>query len=505
MDNNAKFKWLHLLCMATVIVALLTGFRIHLLDSNNLLASLSPILPQGQIHSWHFKAGIVLIALLPVYWIFGRTHVKPRRQRASIYHRSLHRAAYVLLPLVIITGIALWVGNGSTDWRTWHFYSVSSLCVYIILHGYVYFLQLGRSLLNALFSKQMTSLSSLLFVGLFFIAVSMMWQSVSYTMPDQLNVHSISPQTAIQIDGMALEPFWQQTPSISIVTGGGANFKEGRSLVTVQAVANNNESYFLFRWQDPTESLTHLPLEKRLGRWQVVQEGYEHFDEQTYYEDKFAVMLSSTCGHGADGTIHLGHKPLPDKPANWHGKGYHASLDGRVRDLWHWKAVRTNNMYQADDNAFSYPLSALAGERRYTAGYQADGKESGAYVSNWQWFNPLHVQPKRLPFSQQDNQYVLAWFDSRPYKAKHDNFPNGTRIPSTLYRSNRFEGDRGDVRARAQWHEGEWTLELARKNQTGSELDVSLVSGTCLWVAAFDGAQIAHTRHQRPIKLDYQP
>ncbi|ACA88871.1 ethylbenzene dehydrogenase-related protein [Shewanella woodyi] len=503
MENPIKFKWLHLLCSLAVLVSLLTGFRIHLLNGYDTLFLLSPILPQGQLHNWHLLAGISIALLIPLYLIFGRTHANGRRSRAGRYHRNVHRLAYLFIPATLITGSMLWLGESDLTWRQWHFYSVLGLLIYILLHGYIYFLQLGKTLLSALFSRQMLTLNASLFIALFGLAVTAIWALTSNLAPHKLTALNINPQTHIDIDGKALEPFWKQAPKITLITDGGANFVDGQTPVSIQVAANETESYFLFRWRDTTHSLEHLPLEKQQSRWWVLQQGFHRFDEQKFYEDKFAVMLSSSCGQGGDGTVHLGPKPLADKPANWHGKGYHASTDGRVRDIWHWKAVRTNDMFQADDNAFTPPLASRSGERRYTAGYHADGKESGAYVANWSWYSKQSVEPKRLPLHENTSKHLLAWFDSEPYQANKDNYPEGARLPSTLYRSNRFEGDRADVRARAVWHQGFWTLELARKHDTGSELDVKLTTGTCVWVAAFDSAQIAHTRHQRPIKLNY--
>ena len=144
-------------------------------------------------------------------------------------------------------------------------------------------------------------------------------------------------------------------------------------------------------------------------------------------------------------------------------------------------------MVQMDDNVISNPLAPRAGERRYTAGYFPDGKESGAYVMNWLWSAKKAVTPRRLPLISGEFNYQV-----------------GDTLPSVLYRSTRFEGDRGDVTAKGHWQNGYWTLEVARRNDTQSKYDVALEDGVCLWVSAFDHAQIAHTRHQRPLKLHYQ-
>ncbi|WP_394389997.1 cytochrome b/b6 domain-containing protein [Shewanella woodyi] len=151
MENPIKFKWLHLLCSLAVLVSLLTGFRVHLLNGYDTLFLLSPILPQGQLHNWHLLAGISIALLIPLYLIFGRTHADSRRSRAGRYHRNVHRLAYLFIPATLITGSMLWLGESDLTWRQWHFYSVLGLLIYILLHGYIYFLQLGKTLLSALF------------------------------------------------------------------------------------------------------------------------------------------------------------------------------------------------------------------------------------------------------------------------------------------------------------------------------------------------------------------
>ncbi|WP_277948926.1 ethylbenzene dehydrogenase-related protein [Pseudoalteromonas piscicida] len=128
---------------------------------------------------------------------------------------------------------------------------------------------------------------------------------------------------------------------------------------------------------------------------------------------------------------------------------------------------------------------------------------------NWRWYSPSEVTPKRIPVPSPDisdisERKVLDWFASETYDPKRDMAKIGEQLPSVLYRSNRFEGDRADVRARGEWHDGYWTLELVRKNQTHSKLDVELRSGICMWVSAFDHAQIAHTRHHKAIQLRYR-
>ncbi|WP_087016776.1 ethylbenzene dehydrogenase-related protein [Thaumasiovibrio subtropicus] len=508
----ALFRYLRSLHVVAVILALtslVTGLRISIV-SHTTWQWLSPLLPQGNVHQWHFAAGAPLLVLILIYMGY-RVYVGLLRSSSKKgtkgYHRWVKWLGYMALCLLATSGLLLWFDTWIDVARPLHFYAASLFMLYLLLHGWIYLLQKGKGVLVWLvpsFSKAtLLTVFSLGTLGWFLFAFGQQGETVGRV----LSVKTITTDTLWAVDGKADEAFWDQVPRHTIETSAGANFVNGQTKIHVRAVDNGIETLFLIEWQDETESLTHLPLLKTQGRWVVQQQGFSHFNETRYYEDKFAVMLSSECAVGADNTLHLGPKPLQGKPANWHGKGYHAALDGRTRDLWHWKAVRTNPMYQADDNLFTAAQLPLDGERRYKAGYMTDPKESGGYVMNWQWFKTASVTPKRLPLEQVDPLAARAhldWYGSAPYEQQNDTYLEGQQLPSVLYRSNQFEGDRGDVRAHGVWKQGKWTLELARLRDTESDYDVVLENGVCLWFAAFDAAQIGHTRHQMPLRLQYE-
>lgn len=508
-SNHALFLNLHLLAIVLVGVSLATGLRISLLKYAHF-DFLSALLPQGQMHTVHYYSGLML-GVLCLSYVFYRKRFT-HKTTDNKYHRIVNYLGYAVVVACIATGLLRWL-DWAASWVTLTHYLFALLFIaFLLLHSYVYFLSLGKKLIGKLFQIKALKKQKL-FLGCFVIfACFAIWTFEQYKSTNY-RVVALNNSAFIAVDGKDDEAFWRQVNWHEINTYGGANFNNGHTPVKVKIASNDVESYFLFRWQDETKSLTHLPLVKLNQQWQVKQQGFHSFNETRYYEDKFAVLLSQSCDHGGDGTAHLGKSPIKGKPANWHGKGYHGALDGRVRDLWHWKALRTNDMVQMDDNVIAAPRSAKSGDRRYTAGYFADGKESGAYVMNWLWYGKDKVTPKRLPLPEYQQMYqgsdkdleqaVMPWFSSTPYKSLLDTYPEGTLLSSVLYRSNRFEGDRGDVTAKGHWQDGFWTLEVARRNKTGSEYDVALEQGVCLWVAAFDHAQIAHTRHQRPLKLDY--
>jgi len=527
---------MHTVLMITVVINLLTGLRIATVHRPALL-SWSAFLPQGSLHSLHLTVALILLTIVisyGFYHLFSQHFIENKRNSGSQskshsksrYHQLIIYLGYSGLSLLLFTGACLYFDflPANLILET-HYIIALIILAYIPLHAGVYFVQYGSKLLTNIFvfTKKNGKANIIFASSSIVIAISLV-SVFSVNPPVPLIIHQIELSIKMQIDGFADEEIWASIKPQRVNTFGGANFGNGSTQVQIKAVQNGIEAFFNISWQDTSQSLHHLPLLKTVNGWQVMEDGFYHYDEKTYYEDKLAVILSNNCDLGAAGTAHLGAKPLPDKPANWHGKGYHYTTDDSIVDLWQWKAVRTNNMLLMDDNYISKPSKVLAGKRRYTAGYKTDAKRSGAYVMNWQWYTANGITPKRLPkYMPKDSEdiqayqitpnshqagknksWVIPWYDAKPYTAELDTLAVGTVLPSVLYRSNRLEGDRADVRAFARWQNGQWSMELSRKLITGSKYDIELKEGICLWLAAFDHSQTAHTRHVRPLQLQFK-
>lgn len=534
MSLTQKSVWaiLHWLAIAAVLVSLGSGLRIAVLEYPWLLR-LNALLPQGEMHGLHLIAGWSLTLLLVTYTgllLLGRqAGLMPHKKPGGFnrFHFNVGWALRLVVLLLLGSGWLLYIeapGLAAGAAKLLHFICALCAVLVVFLHGSGFLLQSGRRLLRLLFQPlQQARITLLAGALLLCVAGAGAMALLARETNHRLQVTTIKDDIFIEIDGRADEAVWSQAKPLTLTTHGGANFDEGATPVTLRALQNGSDMFLHFRWQDVTESLEHLPLVKTDNGWQVRQDGFQDFDEKSWYEDKFAVIVSNSCEWDAAGTAHLGPKPLGDKPKHWTGQGYHYREQGLV-DLWQWKAVRTNAMKLMDDNYIATPAEARAGDRRYTAGYQQDANESGAYKMNWRWYSAAGIVPKRLPLAAEqllpyqasaqegaaaepvaaDMPWVMPWFDTEPYQQGKDNYPVGTVMPSILYSSNQFEGDRAHVRAYARWQDGYWSLEVFRRLDTGSDKDVALRDGVCLWVAAFDRAQIRHTRHVRPIALEFQ-
>src|SRR5688572_17932432 len=141
---------LHWVTAIAFIVSLFTGIRIAA-DALNAPVShwLSPILPQGEIWTWHFLAGLALFFCAAAYLIYmrrsglanrnalkkSRVMVMPvaAKMRFGGLNVLLHWAAYLIIVVMTVTGVLLYLGHGG--WLVQiHSYTAFVGLTYIFVH-----------------------------------------------------------------------------------------------------------------------------------------------------------------------------------------------------------------------------------------------------------------------------------------------------------------------------------------------------------------------------------
>jgi len=350
---------------------------------------------------------------------------------------------------------------------------------------------------------------------------------------DTLHIRRIGATDIPVIDGETSDPIWRKVPPIVVVTEQGGNFdSKGETTISIRAVHDGVWAYFLFIWDDPTRSLKQLPLRKSADGWHLLHDGYEAGDEHAYSEDKFSVLLTKLDAVLAgDLTFHAGAAPAAGKPRTLSGRGLHYTMtEGVFADVWQWKATSTSPSLFMDDDHFGPPMAATPAQANgmapYRGGFAPDPGTSN-YEDNFPprapWDYAKTVVPRRLPKDLSATMAALGYIDldpdhgesegarwymmedeSVPYSPELDRqIPEGAIIPGIIL-SGKYSGDRADVRCGARWAAGRWSLEVVRRLEVQSPYDVSISTGTFMRVAAFDHAQIRHTRHVRPIRLEVE-
>jgi hypothetical protein len=127
-------------------------------------------------------------------------------------------------------------------------------------------------------------------------------------------------------------------------------------------------------------------MQKQADGWHLVGTRADIADVTDFYEDKFAILFGRTTEFGNGGSTHMGPKPLGDKPAPLHSRGFHYTTDGSYLDVWQWKASRGGMLGHVDDQYFGPPIepkpAEVAGTARYQGGYWND-PGSAFYVYNF--------------------------------------------------------------------------------------------------------------------------
>jgi len=500
---------LHNLFILFSITSLLTGLRIATLEHKEVLL-FSYILPQGGVLYWHFLSALGLFSTIVAYVAYRIFYAKT--------HHGNKIILYGIVIFVVTSGAMVYYNFSKAQLSIeMHFYLALLFFLWIFFHLMEKFVFNSLSALKPLFFlHDVFSKQPLVILGIFVGSFFTLHVATSIFDAQVLHVKKIPNTSFIKIDGIADELEWLDTQHTHIYTYGGANFKDGSSDITLQALRNNKEIYLHITWSDPTKSIRHLPLIKTIDGWRILQNGLYNFNEVEYYEDKLAIMFSKESSIGGGRSVYLGEKPLKDAPPCWHKRGYHYTTDGIIRDVWHWKAVRSNYMKQATDSYFGSPDIPRAGQRRYTAGYHGDPKLSGGFTMNYKWYKKGVVVPKRIPKSDEIIQkyqrlineeklaWILPWYDTKPYYEEDDTYKVGTILASVLYTSNAYEGDRGDVSAYGVYKDGRWSLEMVRSLKSNSQYDLNITDGIYMFISAFDHAQVAHTKHDRAIKLAFK-
>jgi hypothetical protein len=523
--------------VVALLLSVTTGWRIaSMTDSSGLFKWLDVLLIQGNVLRWHFVSASVLTALVIAYVVFlvrmgfgARLSVRMSALKSTDHttrwqaiNRLTYWVSFALLAGAAFTGTWVYFSPGLLpteplirihQWLSWGFVAYMALHIvgHIILGGF-------RQLLKIVTPRLAYGVGAV-----FAVAAGAGGAAMAYVADQtaQMTLSLVKTSTLPVLDGKADDAVWQQAPEVKVHTSRGFNLADasGEVPVYVRALHDGQKAYFLFKWQDPTRSQKHIPLQKTAEGWKLLHSNYYNNDENDYYEDKFAVMIAQSPVAGGN-TVRLGAKPFADKPGPSNGLGLHGTTDGSLADVWHWKSVRSGALNQFDDNYFGPIQEPKTG--RYTGGYAQDPKTGGGFDQNFERIPDsksikLKFLPKNLAAQQalmgkfdpslnvsDMGQYAMAKTDVVPYSAELDAaIPVGTVIPSVIY-DVPFTGDRGDVSAHAQWKDGWWTLEASRKLDTGSKFDQPIATGNYMWVSVFDHNQVRHTRHTIPMKFKLQ-
>jgi Ethylbenzene dehydrogenase len=459
-----------------------------------------------------------------------------RRMKFEALNIGLHWFVYALIVVMTVTGILLYLGHGGWLVKV-HSYAAFVGLGYIFVHVVSHYLYGGWWQIFRLFRPAKLVITRavrprpLLIGTIAGVAVAAGIAGADWGTRDTMIVARVNG--APTIDGVLDDAVWQQARPVFVRTQQGVSLGgTGESLVEARAVHDGTRIYMAVRWSDPSRSMRRVPMIKRADGWHLLADGADIAEVNTFYEDKLAIGFSRSPAYGSGDSTHLGAKPLGDKPAPFHARGYHFTAEDNLMDVWQWKASRGGHLGYVDDQYFGAPRDATppeaAGQARYQAGYWNDPGRA-FYSYNYKGEPPGGfrgpVTVARLPKDWKATQAALGRFDLNPDSSDEEGsrwwmmegetvpyspdldaqIPVGTVMPGVLITGN-YEGDRADIRGAARWKDGHWHLEATRNLRTGSKFDHDFVPGRDLymWFNVFDHTQTRHSRHARPVRIVVQ-
>ncbi len=235
--------------------------------------------------------------------------------------------------------------------------------------------------------------------------------------PELVAVKTAQPPS---LDGRGNDPAWQGGAPVVLTANGVMPRTRGTSSkVELRAAYTDTHLYILATWDDATKD----EVGHRTWRWDAEKRSY---GEDADREDMFAVAFQHTGPFVAD--------MLAGVEATW--------------DLWHWKAFRTNPQGYAMDKTHRYTDAQPPG----MANKHAAGDGSDTWIGR-----------------PQDAGTTVEVQHAAPTEFK------GERVPR--YSPGQPTGSAADVTAKGAWVNGKWTLEFARRLDTGYPDDTAFKLG----------------------------
>jgi hypothetical protein len=222
------------------------------------------------------------------------------------------------------------------------------------------------------------------------------------------------------VDGTAADEAWASAKAVELVSKGvfPAN-KDKSTTVQVKSVRTETHLYLLVRWKDETKD----DQAQKPWIWDAAKNAYAEGPER---EDMLSVAFEHTGPFNPD--------MLAGVEAIW--------------DVWHWKASRTNPQGYAMDRTHRYTKEQ----------WQGKGKSHKARNGDTIWI----ARPEDGGDTVEKKQAAPA--------AKGE-----AKVPQ--YLAGTPTGSAGDVKAKAAWADGWWTLEFERKLDTGNADDTVFAPG----------------------------
>jgi len=280
---------------------------------------------------------------------------------------------------------------------------------------------------------------------------------------------------------------WNGVSPVWLHVKGRDSFSDEAVKVSMKAAYTLDAIFFLFRWPDSTKSITKKA-------WRFDGTKWAHLDGD---EDRLALIFEITRinGFASRGCAVICHSP-PDVPRK---EWKLATRDPAEKaDLWHWKAARSDPYGYADDGWLTVAGNPSGSYR--TTGRRSDAGEGGdIYNETEDKSGPMYMQSRsRKPLNP---EFLL--FEEVVVISAEAVFSAGERLTYRMPKKPTLS--RADIKASAEYANGEWTLMLSRKLETGWPDDVqfNIRKEYSFALALFDDSGDDHSKATQAMTLRF--
>jgi hypothetical protein len=267
----------------------------------------------------------------------------------------------------------------------------------------------------------------------------------------------VAKKSTPTIDGKDGDATWGQASEVNLslpVQKGG-----GPTKATVKAAYDDNNIYFLVKWQDPTRTES---IHKKMWTYNAADGTWK----QSGNEDRVYFLFNINASDFDAGCAVYCHVGNPDWDVT-HDSRMGTNNPGESIDVWHWKAARTNPVGHADDkhwvdlteaDEIVYEGETVLKTRLADEGSGFDSGNSDAGLPKY-----MH---KNAPGA---NVNFLFDADKVAFDA-NAGWSDGDTIPGYIAKAG--SGSEADVVAKATYSGGTWVVEFKRRLITNNPDDV---------------------------------
>ncbi len=258
------------------------------------------------------------------------------------------------------------------------------------------------------------------------------------------------------IDGKDGDAAWGQASEVNLplpVQKGG-----GPSRTTVKAAYDDDNIYFLVKWQDPTRTES---IHKKMWTYNAADKTWK----QSGNEDRVYFLFNINATDFDAGCAVYCHVGNPDWDVT-HDSRMGTNNPGETIDVWHWKAHRTNPTNHAEDkhwvdlteaDEIIYEGATVLKTRLADAG---DGFDSGNKEGDF---------PKYMDKNDPGANVDFLFADAVPFDP-NANWSDGDTVPGYIVKEG--TDSRADVVAVSTYTDGTWVVEFQRSLITNNPDDV---------------------------------